>query len=264
VLGNTAYESRARGAAEFVATHLVGEDGRLRRVWKDGAARHDAMLDDYAFVIAGLLDLFEVRADARWLDLAIALQARLDEDFSDQGGGYFLTAAGAEKLLVRSKPDADGALPSGNAVALLNLMRLAELTGDTRYRSAATRGFRAFGRAARVRPTSMPKMLVALDYYLDTPKEIVIVTPEGGGNPRPLLDALARVFVPNRVLVTVGAGAEARSLGGRLPIVADKAAVDDAPTAYVCENRVCKRPTTDPAELAREVGVVSPYPEAGQ
>jgi uncharacterized protein YyaL (SSP411 family) len=260
VLGNSIYEGRARVAAELIATRLVTPEGKLRRVWIDGVARHDAVLEDYAYVIAGLLDLFEVRAEARWLELAIALQARLDADFADERGGYFLTARDAEKLLVRGKPDADGALPSGNAVAILNLLRLAELTGREEYRKSAERGFRAFGRAARMRPTSMPKMLVALDYYLDAPKEVVIVAPDGETDVSPFIDALSDLYLPNRTLVAVSAGPHARRIGELVPLARDKTAIGGEPTAYLCEKRVCKKPTTDPAELARQAAsVVTPY-----
>ena len=265
VLGNSIYEGRARVAAELVTTRLMSPEGKLHRVWKDGVARHDAVLEDYALAIAGLLDLFEVRAEARWLELATTLQARLDADFSDERGGYFLAARDAEKLLVRSKPDSDGALPSGNAVAILNLLRLAELTGREKYRASAERGFRAFGRAARMRPTSMPKMLVALDYYLDAPKEIVIVAPEGDPDVSAFVDALSDLYLPNRTLVAVSAGAHSRQIGELVPLARDKTTTGNAPTAYLCEKRVCKKPTTDPAELARQASaVVTPYPKASR
>jgi uncharacterized protein YyaL (SSP411 family) len=191
--------------------------------------------------------------------LAIELQKRLDADFADERGGYYFTAHDAEKLLLRSKPDSDGALPSGNAVTVLNLMRLAELTGKEAYRAAATKSLRAFGRAARLRPTSMPKMLVALDYYLDTPKEIVLVSQSAQAELAPLVKALAGVFVPNRVLIPVYGGAQAKALGERVPLVEGKVPINEAPTAYVCENHVCKRPTTDADELVKLAGETIPY-----
>ena len=139
-------------------------------------------------------------------------------------------------------------------------MRLSELTGNEQYRSAATKGFRAFGRAARLRPTSMPKMLVALDYYLDTPKEIVLVSPSEDAKLSPLVAALAGVFVPNRVMVSVHVGARAKAIGERVPLAVGKPPLDDAPTAYLCENHVCKKPTNDGAELAKQAAVAAPYP----
>jgi hypothetical protein len=135
VAGDADYTERARAAAEFVVGRMIGADGRLARVWKDGTSRHAGVLDDYAFVIAGLLDLFEASAEPRWLEAAVRLQRRLEEDFADPAGGYFLTAKDRATLLVRLKPDYDSALPAGNSVAALNLLRLAELTGEESYRT---------------------------------------------------------------------------------------------------------------------------------
>jgi hypothetical protein len=260
VAGDADYGERARAAAEFVVGRMIDADGRLARVWKDGKSRHAGVLDDYAFVIAGLLDLFEASAEPRWLEAAVRLQRQLEEDFADPAGGYFLTRKDRETLLVRLKPDYDSALPAGNSVAALNLLRLAELTGEESYRKNAEKVFRAFARPLVERPSSLPRMLGALDWYLDEAKEIVIVLPDYETEVSRFVRRLGEMFLPNRTLVVAGHGDHAKRIAALVPLAAGKAIVDDVTTAYVCENRVCKKPTSDPEEFARQLAPITPYP----
>jgi uncharacterized protein YyaL (SSP411 family) len=152
VLGQPAYREDASRAAEAILG--AARSGRLPRSLVDGIPRGSGYLEDYACFEAGLLDLFETTGDPRWLEHALALQAVLDAHFRDSAGGYFRTADDAEALLVREKPDFDGAEPSGNSVALQNLLRLHELTGDDRFRQTADGLLRAFG-PARSRPPAL-------------------------------------------------------------------------------------------------------------
>ncbi len=142
-------------------------------------------------------------------------------------------------------------------MALENLLRLHELTGDDRWRAQAEALLRAFAPALAGNPQMLPRMLCGLDLALDRPKEIVIITPPGGGA-RDLLAALHARFVPNRVLVVVAEGAPQRSLAKTVPLVEEKVAQDGRATAYVCERRVCQRPTTEPEGFARELERVTP------
>ena len=152
-----------------------------------------------------------------WLQEAIALQAIQDSHFwDDKNGGYFLTANDAEPLLAREKPAYDGAEPSGNAVAVHNLLRLAEWTLNTGYRQRAQRCLRAFASELKQRPTGMPRLLSALDFFLDRPKEIAIVKASTADTAEPFLEQLRRHFLPNRVLTIVDAGRRTRhSSAGR-------------------------------------------------
>ena len=189
-----------------------------------------------------------------------AYNRRLDDEFADPAGGYFLTAKGRDPLLVRLKPDYDSALPAGNSVAALSLLRLAELTGQDSYRTAAERVLRAFARPLAERPSSLPKMLCALDWYLDKPKEIVIVLPDYETEVSRFVHRLGEMFVPNRTLVVAGHGAHAKRIAELVPLAQGKEIVEDVTTAYVCENHVCKKPTSDPEEFARQLAPVAPYP----
>ncbi len=256
VLGDASYASRAEKAAAFSLRHLK-EGDRLRRTFKDGQARHQGTLDDYAFFTQGLLDLFEATHDPRWLGEALALERALETHFLDEeAGGFFMTPHHHEALLARDKPDYDGAEPSGNAVAMLNLLRLEEFTGDARYRLLAERGLRAFA-SSLTRGAGAAKMLCALDYYLDQPVEMVLVTPPGGST-EALEAVLRRTYLPNRILVRAVEGEDLARQAQLVPLLADKRALDGKATAYVCRGRTCELPTSDPVVLAAQLARVEP------
>jgi uncharacterized protein YyaL (SSP411 family) len=258
-----AHVDAAVRAARFILSRMR-TDGRLRHSWFEGQLTADGFLDDYAFVGAALLDLYEATGDAHWLEEVVALHDVLEAHYWDRdGGGFFMTADDGEVLLAREKPNYDGAEPSGNAVALLNLLRLHELTTNDRYRQRAETGLLALGGMITRAPVTVPKLLGALDFRLDRAKAVVIVESRdagGGGSSAPLMDTVARLFVPNRVLAVVSAGADHRRLAPLVPLVVDKVPQNDRATAYVCENRVCTLPTSDPDVLARQLSTVLPLP----
>jgi len=255
--GEPAYAARAERAAGFLLAKLR-RDGRLLRSFKDGQARHNAYLDDYAFLIAGLLDLYEATGNLRWLEEALALDGVLEKRYEDPlAGGFFLTSDDHERLLAREKPAYDGAEPSGNSAAILNLLRMHELTTQDRYRQRAERGLRAFSHSLASAPGSLGHMLLALDFQLDTPKEIVIVTPNARQEAEPLLARLRGAFAPNRVLVVVS-HADLPAQSKLVPLLEGKVAQRGKTTAYVCERRVCELPTSDPEVFARQAGKTLP------
>ncbi len=263
VLGDDRYAASAARAASLVLDRMR-RDGRLFRSFKDGAAQHDAYLDDYAFVIAGLLDLYEADGNPRWLREAVALDGVLAQHFEDpKAGGFFLTADDHEELLAREKPSDDGAEPSGNSVEALNLLRLYELTTDDRYRRRAERTLRAFDGILQRAPTVLSEMLLAVDFRLDVAKEIVIVTPDSRAQAEPFLAVLRKTFVPNRVLAVVAAGEPLKELAALVPLVEGKTARGGKPTAYVCERQVCELPTTDPSRFAAQLAEVKPLGGGG-
>jgi len=253
VLGEPAHADRAVRAADFVVAHMR-PDGKLRRVWKDGRASQAGLLDDHAFLAQGFLDLHEATQDPRWLSEAIALHESLAKRFWDErAGGFFQTPHDHEALLAREKPAYDGAEPSGNSVAILSLLRLEELTGVDRYRKMAEQALAAFASDLR-EGAGAEMMLSALDFRLDTPLEIVVVSPPGGGA-TPLETVLRRAFVPNRIYAAATEGPELEERARLIPLLAGKRALRGAATAYVCRQRTCDLPTSDPtvfsAQLAR-------------
>ncbi|MBW2281366.1 MAG: thioredoxin domain-containing protein [Deltaproteobacteria bacterium] len=257
-LGEPDYTATAATAAGF-ALERMRQDGRLRRVFKDGRADGDAFLDDYAFLIAGLLDLHEADGRRRWLEEAIALQKVQDAHYLDAaGGGYFTTADDQEKLLAREKPDFDGAVPAGGSVAFLNLLRLHEITTEPAYLERAVQTLSAFRTVIESRPTELAVMLEGVEYLLDTPKQVILVAPASGPGPAELLDRLRTTYLPNRMLLSVREGSQLRENAELVPLVREKAARGGRPTAYVCERRICDLPTSDPDVFSKQIGRVAP------
>jgi hypothetical protein len=249
------YERAAVTAADF-ALRWLRADGSLRHSRRAGRTSEDGFLDDRAFVAAGLLDLFELTADTRWLNEAITTMDGVDAAHADRvHGGYFLTPTGRPEPLARHKPDSDGALPSGNSVALLSELRLSELTGLDRFAGRAETTLRAFAAALEGQPGGLSEMMLGVDFRSAEPKEIAVVLPAGA--PRdaaePLLAVLRRSFLPNRVLVTAGEAELAGDLGKLVPWAAHKPARRGQPTAYVCRRGACNLPTSDPAVFAAQL-----------
>ena len=236
--------------------------GRLARYLRHARPHGTGLLDDHAFLEAGLLDLFEATGKASWLEAALELQRELDAHFlDDDAGGYWISPDDGEQLIVRAKSANDRAVPSGNSIEVMNLLRLYSLTTDEDYRIQAEMTLRAFSEGLNDGPTGHAHMLAALDYMLDRPKEILIVTPNNGDEAEPFLRELARVYLPNRVLVTT-AEAGAKELVARVPWLKRKRALQGAPTAYVCEDRVCDLPTRSTKEFVEQIRKkAAPYPE---
>jgi len=254
VLDEPEFVDRARKAAEFLLERSRGE-GRLFRSYMDGRARHNAYLDDYSFLIAGLLDLFESTGEPRWLSEALALQEVLERHYRNpKGGGYFMTSDDHETLLAREMPIYDGAEPSGNSVALMNLLRLHELTTDDRHRAAAQALLESLADTIRRSPAGVSELLLGLDFWLDTPKEIVIVTSGSALQARPFLDVLRHTHLPNKVVAVVpDRGRENEALGQLMPLIQGKQARKGQATAYVCERGICQLPTSDVEVFTRQI-----------
>ena len=260
-LNKPRYATEAKRTADFILARLE-EGGRLKRVWKDGRAKAEGTLEDYAFLTAGLLDLYEATWDPEYIVASKRLSESLEARFIDaEGGGYFLTPSDGEQLIARQKPTRDGALPSGNAVAALNLLRLAEFTSDDAYRQKSDAVVRGASAMLLRSPRSGTKMLTALDFRNDLPKEIVIVKRAPDADAGPLLAALSKAFVPNRVIVLTAEGEEAEKLAKTLPLATGKRAIEGKTTAYVCEKQVCALPTSDPEVFAKQIAKVRTYAE---
>jgi uncharacterized protein YyaL (SSP411 family) len=266
VLGEARYVEAAARAAAFVVERMRPA-GRLARSFKDGRAGSAGFLDDYAFVTAGLLDLYEAGFDRRWLEQAVALADEVERLFADGAhGGWFMTAGDHEKLLAREKPNYDGAEPSGTSVALLNALRIATFTSDDRWRGVAERAFAGVGAVLMERPLAMTEALLAVDYATDVPREIAIVWPPGAhpgagaaaGGAAPLLEVLRRTFVPNKALAGAGEP-DVEALAKVATFMEQKRASGGQPTAYVCERGRCELPTHDPTVLAAQLAKIRPY-----
>ena len=247
ILNRPDYTQAARRNAEFVLSNLR-ENGRLLRTWKDGRAKFNAYLEDYAFLSEGLLTLFETTGELRWLKESLALTDLMIEEFWDEeSGGFFFTGKSHESLIVRSKDYFDNATPSGNSVAAIVLLRLAALTGRDNYRNLATAVLREMGDQVRRYPSGFGYALSAVDFLLSTPKEVAIVGKDLA-DIRPLLAETWRRYIPNKV-VAPGVSDD-REAVQTTPLLANRPLLNTLPTAYVCEHFACKQPVTDVTELS--------------
>jgi len=235
----------AREAAAFVQKHLQRGD-RLLSTYKDGEANLNGYLDDYAFFVAALLDLFEAVQEPAYLDRAIELTETMIAHFWDgDGGGFFFTSDDHEELIVRTKVSFDGSIPSGNSVAVRNLLRLYHYTGQASYLEHAEATLRLFSGSMREQPFPQANMLVALDFYTRHPYEIVVVTDPDVPAGKILVEQIRRTYLPNRTLTVVPPGGDVR-----LPSAAEgKGQVDGKPTVYVCRDMSCSPPVTSWSDL---------------
>ena len=258
VLGDPSYGRVAEEAAEFLLTEMM-RDGELLRTHRKGTSHLPAYLDDYAFFASALIDLYEATFDVKWIEAADRIAKKMVEKFWDaETSAFYFTAEDHKNLIVRTRPTYDGAIPSGNSVAALGLLRLAKLLDNPGYYEMAQKVLEANYTFMERAPQGYVKMLCAVDFFLFPPKEIAIVGTQGGPHVTALLDALHGAFVPNKVLAFVDPASEnAASLGERLPLLAGKGLVSGKAAAYVCKDFACKLPVTTPEDFLAQLGVNS-------
>ena len=252
ILNDPAYLAAATGAASFVRTQLYDTTQKvLVRNYREGPSEVEGFADDYAFVIQGLLDLYEASFDIGWLQFALELQETQDRLFFDEErGGYFSGTGTDASILLRMKEDNDSAEPAASSVAALNLLRLAQIRNDAGLFERAQKTIEAFAPQIGHFASAMPQMLVALDLTLSNPRQIVIAgTPESTETGQ-LVEEVHRHFVPNKVVLLADAGEGQKYLEEKLEALRGMKPVEGKPTAYVCENFTCKAPVTDPKALA--------------
>lgn len=248
-LGDDSHAAVAKKAADFVLSTLTREDGRLLKRYRQGEAGLTAHLEDYAFFIRGLLDLYETTFEVGYLERALALQKVLDQHFWDEkDGGYFTTADDSEILIVRAKKLYGGAIPSGNAVSLGNLGRLHRMTGDPAHAERAGDLIRAFSGEIAGQPAAYPETLCGLDFFFGPTREIVISGEPGAPDTLALLEAVREGFRPNQVVV-LRSPENADTLARLAPYTATQTSVGGKATAYICRDFACEAPTTDPAKV---------------
>jgi len=252
--GEPRYADRARAAAEFVLKRMAQEDGGVLHRYREGEASISGMVDDYAFMVWGLLELYQTTFEVTHLRSAVALADYTIAHFCDAAsGGLFFTSDRGEELLVRSQAAYDGAVPSGNSVFMMNLFRLAHLTARTDYEERGRDIGRAFQDQASRMPVAFTFMMSALDFALGPTFEIVIVGERSGEGTRRMISELGRRFLPRAVVVLKRPG-EARQLAEIAPYTGPHAAIDGRATAFVCRGHACELPTTDVARMLDLIG----------
>jgi uncharacterized protein YyaL (SSP411 family) len=251
VLERADYREAAERNAEFILGTL-SRDGLLLHVYKDGLAKHAGFLDDYSYVVSGLVTLYETTGRRRWLEEAVRLAGKMVEEFWDEeGGGFFYNGRSGEQLIVRNKDYFDNATPSGNSVAAEALLRLSVLTGNEDYRRKAVNVLRLVRDAVERYPSAFGYALGALDFYLSTPKEVVLVAGVDEEGARLLRREVWGRYLPNKVVAeATGDDPAAAEL---VPLLRERTALGGRATAYVCENYTCLQPVNEPGELASQL-----------
>ncbi len=252
VLQDPKYSQAAEKAAQFIEKHLITKDDHLKHRYRDGDGSIEGMIEDYAFFIHGLLDLYETTFEVNYLKQALRLATNMIDLFWDEeNGGFYFTADGAEELLFRSKEIYDGAVPSGNSFAALDLVRLYHLTLDDQWKSKFDALFQAFAKEIEARPSVYAQMMMALDFHFGPSQEIVIAGDPQDQMTKDMVNKIYEFFLPNKVLILRPADTTAAKAIIEISPYVEHQGPLGGPTAYVCENFMCKLPVKDVHQLEK-------------
>ena len=258
VLGDPHLLQAASRAALFVLRHLYQPDeGRLLRRFRDGESAIPGFLDDYAFFIQGLLDLFEASHETYYFAVAVQLASSMIEQFEDQErGGFYSTTGDDLSLVIRMKDDYDGAEPSGNSYAVQVLLKLGHLTGRETFRTAAERALQASSGKLAEQGPALPQMLAAWITAQTAPRQIVLVGASRDAAMEAMLKSIAQHFLPFTTTIAIHSDEARAALAAWMPGLESMVAVDGKTTAYVCEDFACQLPVTEVEELAKRLNFV--------
>ena len=252
VLDELSYLEAARRAADFILAHLRDAKGRLYHRYRDGEAAVSGFVEDYAFLIWGLVNLYEATWDVKYLQAAIEFNDLMLRHFWDnETGGFFRIADDAEPLLIRRKEAYDGATPSGNSVAMMGLLRLARMTANPELEAKAVRIGQVFAADVLASPVGFTQLATAVNFALGPSYEVVIVGNPERNDTKAMQRALNETYLPNKVVLHLPTIGEAADIVKLAPFVKDYKVVDGKATAYVCRNRQCQPPTARIPEMMR-------------
>ena len=252
-LNEPRYCLAAENSARFILKNLLRKDARLWRRFRDGEAAIEAMLDDYAFFIHGLIDLYEATFNPVYLKEARKLTRNMLQLFwDDKDGGFFFVRADTQNLIFRRKELYDGALPSGNSIAALDLIRLGRLLMDRELEAKAETIFKTFSGQISQLPNAYAQALIALDFAFGPSKEIVLAAEADAPETKQMLKSIYRRFIPNKVVAFHPAQAkEAKEIISLIPFLNSQLPLEGKATAYVCANYVCLFPVTTVGDLEK-------------
>ena len=249
VLDRGDYLKSASDNAEFILGNLRNE-GRLLRTYRDGQSKLYGYLEDYSFLADGLITLYEASFEYKWLEEAVVVVDEMIRLFWDDGNDrFFDTGSDHEELIVRPCNLFDNAIPSGNSAAALALLRLSILTGNLAYREYARLMLQGMSSLIRNYPLAFSHWLCALDFYLSSPKELALIGDPNTPEMRELVKVIHHGYLPNKVIVGMRDCSNGKE--SDLPLLQGRKMIDGRPTVYLCENYVCKVPTTDPDDLTK-------------
>jgi len=249
------YLAAAEKAVDFINDNMMDETGKILHRFREGEAAITGFLEDYAFLIWGLLELYEASQDMDYLKQAIKLNDNLISHFWDEdGGGFFSASDEGEQLLVRQKESYDGAIPSGNSMAAVNLLRLARITADSGLESRAEDIFNTFSSGITNAPASHTYFMCGLNFSFGPSYEVVVVGNPDSDETKAMLEALWKSYVPNKVLIFRNSESSTFEVDSLAPYTASMTAVDEKATAYVCRNFACELPTTEIDKMLEKLG----------
>jgi len=243
-LNEPKYTAAAEKATKFILKKLRNDNGRLNKRYRKGVSGLPAHLDDYAFMVWGLLNLYEATFDIDYLKEAIELTDIMKSDFFDENnGGFFIGSDKSEKLMIRVKDSYDGAIPSGNSVAAMNLVRINRFTGDPKWIDILDKTFRSFTDGAKQSPIGFTHMLSAYMFDIKESKEILIVGEKNDDKTKVIINKMHSLYFPNRILLFKDT-AKNKDITKLAPWTKEQGSVDKKTTIYICKNFVCNLPTT--------------------
>ena len=246
VFNDKTYLKAAKKAVDFIFSTLRKSDGRLLHSYRDGKAEIDAYLTDYTFLIWGLIELYETTSDVFYLKSALELNKIQIEHFWDNYiGGFYFTADDSEELLTRQKEIYDGAIPSGNSVAMLNLLRLSYITGDYELEEKADILSRVFSEKLNNTPLAYTQFMVAADFAVGPSYSIVIAGDTRANDTNEIIEAIFNEYIPNKVLIHRPTEQNPPDIDEFANFVEYFDNLKGKATAYICINKMCKTPTSD-------------------
>jgi len=252
VLGEPKYAKAAARAVDFIFTNMRDGGGRLLHRYRDGEALLPAYLSDYAFLVWGLIELYEATFEVNYLKQALELnEIMLDLFWDDENGGFYLAVDDSQDLFHRPKEIYDGALPSGNSVAALNLLRLGRLAAQPELEAKAAALERYFAGNISRMPVAHTQMLAAVDFGLGPDYEVVIVSSSYSQETKAMLAAVNSKFIPNKVVLLRDESQAPPPIDEVAQFARDYKSVDGKATAYICQNYACRKPVTDVGELLK-------------
>ncbi|MCK4238403.1 MAG: thioredoxin domain-containing protein, partial [Candidatus Lokiarchaeota archaeon] len=246
------YLNAAKKALNFILSNMRKPNNRLLHRYREGEAQIDAYLNDYIFLIWGVIELYEATFDTSFLKTALELnKVVIDHFWDDYIGGYFFTADDSEILLTRQKEIYDGAMPSGNSVAMLNLLRLSYLTGNHEFEEKANIISKVFAERVNNSPIAHTQLMVAVDFSVGPTYTIVIVGDAEEINTQEMLAYIHNQFLPNITLIQRNIKQDPPEIDVFINYIHNYNKIDDKTTAYICTNKTCKPPITDVNKLLK-------------
>ena len=247
----------AEDSIAFITANMTNEDDGLFHRYREGQSSINANLDDYAFMVLALIELYQSTFKFEYINKALKLQEYLDKYFwDDKNGGYFFTDSRSEELIVRQKESYDGAIPSGNSVSAFNLVRLGRITMDAEFEKKATRIGEVFGENIKNSPVSHTYLLSVIDYLSGPSYEIIIVDGEKKEGSKEFFKIINKHFIPNKIVIYKSEDRDFSKVSGLKAFIDELHPIDNKPTAYICKNYYCELPVTNKEDLIKSLDII--------